>query len=260
MIPERLIPGTPEWRLYIPEHRQRYEFFAQACAGKSVLDAACGVGYGSRILAEDGADRVLGVDLSEDSLAIARKQFAHPHVEFAHRDVTDLIGLGPFDVVVSFETIEHVAEPELFIRAVRSVIAANGLFVCSTPNARYRGQSKEANPFHLSNLGFAEFAALVGKYFQVEGQYHQSHSASYLRHEAVVKELERLRKRIEFSRILRLENRVRKILGRDYADYTTPGSAPGAMAEGIADDYYIGPLAAPSDEPVTYILAGRPKR
>ena len=162
MIPERLIPGTAGWRLYIPEHRQRYEFFARACAEKSVLDAACGVGYGTRILAEAGAASVLGVDLSEDALTIARQQFAHPRAEFARRDVADLDGLGPFDLVVSFETIEHVTEPERFMRAVRSVIADHGLFVCSTPNTDYRGQSKEANPFHLSNLGFAEFAALFG--------------------------------------------------------------------------------------------------
>ncbi|HWE52088.1 MAG TPA: methyltransferase domain-containing protein [Bryobacteraceae bacterium] len=257
MIPERLVPGTAEWRLYIPEHRQRYEFFAAECAGKSVLDAACGVGYGSRMLAEAGAASVLGVDLSEQALALARTQFAHPRVEYARRDVALLDGLGPFDRVISFETIEHVAEPELFVRAVRRAIADDGLFVCSTPNRDFHDQSKESNPYHLSCMGFEEFAAVFGKYFQIEAQYQQSHSVSYLRHIALVKELDRIRKRVEFSRILRLENRLRKILGREIPDSARPSEF---VQEGIPDDFVIEPLTSPSDQPVTYILTGRPIR
>jgi SAM-dependent methyltransferase len=257
MIPERLMPGTPEWRLYIPEHLQRYEFFAPECAGKSVLDAACGVGYGSRALAEAGAASVLGVDLSEDALDVGRRQFAHPSVEFARRDVAGLEGLGPFGMVVSFETIEHVPEPELFIRAVRRVIADDGLFVCSTPNKDYHSPSTEPNLYHLSSIGFAEFAALFGKYFRIERQFHQSHSVNYLRQMALMKELERLRKQVAFSRILRFENWIRKALGRSYPnDHATAD----LMAEGAPGDYYIAPLQKPSDEPVTYILAGRPIR
>ena len=68
MIPERLMPNTSEWDMYIAEHRQRYEFAAEYCVNAHVLDAACGVGYGSDLLHRKGAFNVLGVDLSSEAI------------------------------------------------------------------------------------------------------------------------------------------------------------------------------------------------
>ena len=256
MIPERLVPGTEDWDLYFPEHRQRYDFFAPCAAGKSVLDAACGIGYGSRILAQAGALSVLGVDISGDALRLARQQFAHPAVAFAQKDVADLAGTGPFDLVVSFETIEHVPDPEFFLQAVRNVIRENGQFVCSTPNPNYIDKGAEKNPFHLSELPFTEFAALFGKYFHIEERYHQSHAASYHRHAGMLRELERLNKHVAFSRLLRFENQVRRLLGRETLHHAP---LPRSLWNGIESDYYIAPLEQASADPVTYILVGRPK-
>ena len=64
-VPERLVPGTLAWDLYEVEHRQRYEFFSPQCRGLKVLDAACGVGYGTQILREQGAVFVAGIDLQQ---------------------------------------------------------------------------------------------------------------------------------------------------------------------------------------------------
>src|SRR5271169_120805 len=93
MIPERLVPGTVEWEVLEAEHRQRYEYFADRCKGLRVLDVACGVGYGSQWLAQRGAASVTGVDISAEAIECARKQFAHPNVEFLTGDATSLVGI-----------------------------------------------------------------------------------------------------------------------------------------------------------------------
>ena len=57
-VPERLVPGTLSWELYKVEHQQRYQWASKYCDGKDILDVACGVGYGSEILARQGAASV----------------------------------------------------------------------------------------------------------------------------------------------------------------------------------------------------------
>src|SRR5262245_34302247 len=68
-VPERLVAGTLAWELYEVEHKQRYEWAANYCQGKTVLDAACGTGYGSEILRQSGAAKVIGVDLALDAIS-----------------------------------------------------------------------------------------------------------------------------------------------------------------------------------------------
>lgn len=95
------------------DHVARYEFVAKQLAPKSrVLDLACGIGYGSQMLAKAG-HRVIGVDVSAEAIAYAEEYYSHPNVTFECRAAEDLNAdeLGTFDAVVSFETIEHLAEP-----------------------------------------------------------------------------------------------------------------------------------------------------
>src|SRR5262249_61229958 len=100
---ERIVPGTLEWDLFYLEHSQRYEFFAPICTGKRVLDAACGVGYGSRIIAGHGAAQVCGVDLSREAIDYATMHFSHPAIRYVVADCTRLETLQTqFDVVISF--------------------------------------------------------------------------------------------------------------------------------------------------------------
>ncbi len=255
MIPERLVPGTPEWDLYLVEHKQRYEFFAQRCRGLRILDAACGVGYGSQILARAGAAEVVGLDLDEGAIQYAEAHFAHPCVRFKKADVQRLGELGsPFDAVISFETIEHLAEPAVFVRNVRNVLKSGGLFVCSTPNKEFADKGGEPNPYHVSEMTFAEFLTLIETEFRVEEKYHQSHSKAYVRHMALLREFESLHKRIRFSKLLSFENRLRKLLGRpSWKD----GTLPQALWKAAPDDYLIEALEAPAVHCLTYILVGR---
>ena len=95
------------------DHVARYEFVAARLPkGSRVLDLACGIGYGSQLLAKAG-HRVIGVDASPEAIAYAEEYFSHPNVTYECAAAEDLHadGIGTFDAVVSFETLEHLANP-----------------------------------------------------------------------------------------------------------------------------------------------------
>ena len=123
-------------------HRARYYWALQQIdQGANVLDAACGNGYGTYILAEGGL-RVLGIDVSEEAVAFARHHYAHAGATFAVGAVDDGVSLrqlatdfATFDAVVSLETLEHVDDPEAFLRSAHELLRPGGALFCSTPNA-----------------------------------------------------------------------------------------------------------------------------
>lgn len=138
---ERIVPGTAEWDSYHGNHLARYQFAVEtlnASRPRLILDAACGVGYGTKYLAECLGATVVGVDRSAEALAVANKEFRHPSVKFLSDDCHTLEAAskhGPFDAVVSMETFEHLPKPVEFLGAVRRVLKPGGAFVVSTPNA-----------------------------------------------------------------------------------------------------------------------------
>ena len=92
------------------EHYHRYAFAGGLVRGRKVLDAACGEGYGSAMLARSAAS-VTGVDISEASIEHARRRYRAPHLEFRSADCLNLpFDDDSFDSIVSFETLEHLAD------------------------------------------------------------------------------------------------------------------------------------------------------
>lgn len=162
--PERIVPEDVPAGV-VALHLKRYDFARRYCEGADVLDAGCGVGYGSAHLAEVAA-RVVGVDVSEDAIAHARAHYAGARASFETMDVTALeFQDDSFDVVCSFETLEHLREPPRAVREAARVLRAGGVYVVSTPRAD-RTCSSPDNPFHEVEYSPADFSALLGERFE----------------------------------------------------------------------------------------------
>jgi ubiquinone/menaquinone biosynthesis C-methylase UbiE len=138
-----------------------------------VLDAACGVGYGAAMMAEEGkATRVVGLDLSSEAIDQARKRYGQiQNVEFLLGSVEELpFDDSTFDVYTSFETIEHVPHPDrLLCEAVR-VLKPDGALLISTPNRTLTNpgttlEGKPFNRFHLREWSLSEFDKLLREFF-----------------------------------------------------------------------------------------------
>jgi 2-polyprenyl-3-methyl-5-hydroxy-6-metoxy-1,4-benzoquinol methylase len=157
---ERLIPEAYAGELVLAEHLARYRLATRLAPGRRVLDAASGEGYGSAMLAAAGAASVIGVDADEATVAHARRRYG---LDFRIADVTGLpLDDGAVDLAVSFETIEHVADPEAALREFARVLSRDGLLLVSTPNAR---EYLVDNPFHERELTPEVFTATLEAHF-----------------------------------------------------------------------------------------------
>lgn len=149
------------------EHLHRYHLAGRLVAGASVLDVACGEGYGSKILART-AKEVVGVDIDADTVLHARLKYSGENVRFVEASAAMLpFAEGIFDAVVSFETIEHHDQHEEMMSEVKRVLKPGGILVLSSPNKlHYTIETGEKNPYHVKELLREELLELVGRYFQ----------------------------------------------------------------------------------------------
>ncbi|HWY77341.1 MAG TPA: methyltransferase domain-containing protein, partial [Verrucomicrobiae bacterium] len=144
-----------------------------------VLDAACGLGYGSAILAHSSPGvRVVGIDSSAFAINYGRDHFLRqfPNLEFHDGDVCRLskIGDGSIATVVSFETIEHLKSPEEFLKEVRRVLRPGGVFIGSVPNMWVDEHGKDPNPWHFHTFDLAKLAALCQQFLSLNSVYGQN--------------------------------------------------------------------------------------
>jgi SAM-dependent methyltransferase len=169
-VPERFVPDEMRGELIEAEHLARYWWAARLVEGKRVLDAGCGVGYGSSILAGAGAAEVVGVDISDEVLQAVRHTL-HPGVRLERADVRKLpFDEDSFDVVVSFELIEHLARPAKALDEFVRVMRSDGLLVLSSPN---RDVYPEGNPHHQHEFRHDELRAALSERFEHVELYRQ---------------------------------------------------------------------------------------
>ena len=160
---ERLVPEKNKQDLIYGEHIVRYLFAKQFIKDKVVLDIASGVGYGTRILAEN-VKRIIGVDISKEAIEYAKRNYACKNCEFLVGDAEKLnFEDKSFDVVVSFETIEHLKNYKKFLEEIRRTLKDNGLFIVSTPNKEIY---PPGNPFHIKEFSEKEFKTELQKLFK----------------------------------------------------------------------------------------------
>jgi SAM-dependent methyltransferase len=153
----------------VSEHVERYRFAARLARGRRVLDVACGTGYGSAILAHAGAPDVLGVDASPTAVDYARARYgAVAGVRFLVGDGAAVpVPTGSVDLVVSFETLEHVPDAEAFLDELHRVVARDGRVVLSTPNRLVTSPTgrRPYNPYHVREFDPAELARSLARRF-----------------------------------------------------------------------------------------------
>jgi SAM-dependent methyltransferase len=156
-------PGRGEGFAYDEaRHLAAYLYARELARDRETLDAGCGEGFGTVLLAET-ARHVLGVDYSEAAVAAARRAYARPNLEFRHLDLYELPRLDlRFDLITNFQVIEHLPDPERFLTAVRAGLEPDGVLMLTTPN---RLTTVSENPYHLREYTAAELAALLRPIF-----------------------------------------------------------------------------------------------
>lgn len=158
-----LSPKSPIWG----EHRSRYHFAANFVSGKTVLDIACGTGFGEKILVDAGAVRIFATDFSLEALNTT-KELRTPQTYIFRSDGLKLpFADNTIEVITSFETVEHIADYRGFVEELRRVLRNDGIMIMSTPNAFYTKpvDGKPINPFHVYEFTPVEFKGLLEPHF-----------------------------------------------------------------------------------------------
>lgn len=150
-------------------HIASYRFVEKLCFGKRVLDLGCGSGYGTALVGEVAAS-VHGVDVSVDAIAFANRQHGRDGIAFSVIDPNKPLPFadGIFDVVLSFQVLEHVANDEGYLREARRVLDGDGVLVLITPDRKNRlfPTQRPWNRWHLREYARSELESLVRSCFQ----------------------------------------------------------------------------------------------
>jgi SAM-dependent methyltransferase len=158
MVPEQAVAHT-FWA-----HIYRYRFAASFVGARSVLDLACGEGYGTASLAQAHAEWVVGLDLSTNACIHARRKYGERFA--ASRAEVLPFRNNTFGVVVSFETIEHLEAPEVFLDECARVLRPQGVLVISTPNREVYREAVGVNPYHVREYAPDEFLGVIRERFR----------------------------------------------------------------------------------------------
>ena len=167
---ERMIPEYHKSGIIYAEHIVRYKAAADIVKGKVILDIASGSGYGTALLSKSAA-KVYGVDVSADAVAYAQAHYGASNISYSQGDGQKIpLEDATVDIVVSFETIEHIKDYKQFIEEVKRVLKPDGLLLLSTPNDK---EFAEGNHFHLHEFKYEELHSLMRGYFSHIKDYFQ---------------------------------------------------------------------------------------
>jgi ubiquinone/menaquinone biosynthesis C-methylase UbiE len=256
---ERMVPevsgGITFW-----EHVHRYAFACRFVMGKRVLDIACGEGYGSAALKKAGASQVIGVDISDSTCAHARAKYGID----ARLGTAEQVPLpdNSVDMVVSFETIEHVRNPERFLDECLRVLAPGGTLIVSTPNKGVYGMDAPANPHHFSEMTEREFSgALRARFRRVKLYTQHPYSAGWWSLRSLASDVSpwtrvRLLRRVRRSAQFRLAPAiVREPTPEERGSITDMILQVRQTAPSILDPYALRCRRAWTGEKPTYVIA-----
>lgn len=157
LVPDALEPGDATGLETHALHLERYRFAARHLRPGRVLDLACGVGYGTALLAEHPDVRAVGVDCDEAAIEFAQRRYRAKSLEFRVEDAFAFEDAEGFETVVSLETVEHVEDPGALIERLAGLLRPGGCLVCSVPTT----PSVDLNPHHRHDFSERSFRRLV---------------------------------------------------------------------------------------------------
>lgn len=160
-----------------PTHLARYKFAEQYIKqGDKVLDAPCGSGYGTKLISLKGA-KTYGVDIHEGAIKHAKEFFLNDSDYFYVGNIEDMKTLFPsnefFDVIISFEGIEHLKNPNLFLSEVKRLLKPRGILIISTP------RKPHGSLFHIMEYSLDEFQNMLLSKFIIKEIYGQVYDKFY---------------------------------------------------------------------------------
>lgn len=142
-------------------HLERYQFAAQHAQGASILDMACGCGYGSFLLAQQHPDKqVTGVDLDPAAIAYAQQHYQLDNLQFICANAEQFSSEQSFDTIVSLETIEHLPNPTKLASNQVRLLSATGRLIASVPIT----PTLDGNPHHLHDFSQRSFVRLFAAF------------------------------------------------------------------------------------------------
>ncbi len=145
------------------EHVHRYqEALGYIQPDDTVLDIACGTGFGTDIIAGKTRGKVIGGDIAAEAIDECRKSWSKSNLEFKVLDGTRLDFPDQyFNKVVSFETIEHTAQYREMIAEFARVLRPGGMLILSTPNRDVLSPNGIVNPFHIQEFTYDELKKVL---------------------------------------------------------------------------------------------------
>jgi len=234
------------------EHLGRYATLARFVKGQRVLDTACGKGYGSWLLKKWGASSVLGLDVSEEAISAARREFSRDGVDFRVANAGDAVSALPaasFDVIACFETIEHVDDPERFLAGLRSLAAPGARVFISCANDHVACPPDQRHPCHLRKHTFEEFREITERVLGSAGQWLLAIS---VQGHALMDAADSLISEVEL-----ISKPIFAMAGEGSGDFLLPGQR--SIRPGRSDVlFYLGVWGVA--EPVTSVSAFAPSR
>jgi SAM-dependent methyltransferase len=158
---ERTVPGLDVENYWFRRHEVVYQRTAAICAGRDVLEAGCGEGYGADLIASV-AHRVIALDYDETTLTHVRTRY--PRVDAVSGNLAALpLPDSSVDIVINYQVIEHLWDQSQFVRECYRVLRPGGQLLMSTPNriTFSPGRDTPINPFHTRELNAAELTELL---------------------------------------------------------------------------------------------------
>ena len=155
--------------LYL-RHLKAYEYAKTFVVNKKVLEIGCGSGYGSKYLSEY-ANSITTVDIDNDSLEYAKNNNTNVNIEYIHANILDRLKIteNTYDVVISFQVIEHInpAESKVYLSEIKRLLKPNGYAIITTPNRLFRLHpfQRPTNKYHKIEYSPSQLDKLLGKYF-----------------------------------------------------------------------------------------------